>query len=362
MNEQENKNQNLPENQTVQPVNTPEARPEEIKIEPPAAAAKDSVPKKTESRRRQAQAETKKAAAKKKNKRFGPASIAILVVCALVFVGAVAMVIRGITEEQRQRKEIEELKRLEQQYDMTPGSEDEANEVEKQGSDDGKNAPISQVSLDDVSYLKVNNFQQFKDINSDMVAWMYLPGPESIAGLPIDMSVVQTTDNAYYLDHTFRKDSNINGWLFADYENDMRNFGSSYNSVFYGHARSDNMFGGLKYLNEHKDWYENGYNHFIKITTETEETVWQIFSWYETTVDFYYIQVNFDTPDEFVDFATLLQSKNTIKNADGSSAFGTFEFTPDSRIITLSTCKGLDKNVRVAMHAVLVKSQPRTQN
>ncbi len=359
MNENENKN-DLNNTEKAPETKTP------AEAEKKEAAVENSAPQQPVSRRRQAQAANNQPPAKKtkkKNKKFGPVSIVILVVCALVFVGAVAMIIKGVVDEKKQQEEINRLKREDETYSMEAGDETEANQHKRDGEsgESGKNAPISEISLDEISYLKVNNFEHYKEINSDMVAWLYLPGPTDVAGLPIDMSVVQTTDNAYYLDHTFYKNENVNGWLFADYENDMQDIGNSYNSVFYGHARSDNMFGGLKYLNDNPIWYENGYNHFIKITTPTEETVWQVFSWYETRTDFYYIQVNFNSGEEFVDFANLVQSKNAIKDAAGNSVFQTFEFTPDSRIITLSTCKGLDKNVRVAMHAVLVKSQPRQQ-
>lgn len=350
------------ENKNIENEVTPEVS-EETKNEATVTAEATETKTEAVSGGKHAKPEAKKPAKKAKNKKFGPVSIIILIVCALVFVGAVGMIVKGIIDTNKQNAEIDQLKRNDQYYDLTSGDETEANEHNREGEtgESGKNAPISEISLDEIGFLKVNNFEQYKDINSDMVAWMYLPGPSEIAGIPIDMSVVQTTNNSYYLDHTFYKNENVNGWLFADYENDMKDIGNSYNSVFYGHARSDNMFGGLKYLNDHAEWYSNGYNHFIKITTPTEETVWQVFSWYETTIDFYYIKVNFETPESFVDFANTVQSKNMIKNADGSSAFQTFEFTPESRIITLSTCKGLNKNNRVAMHAVLVKSQPRQQ-
>ena len=111
------------------------------------------------------------------------------------------------------------------------------------------------------------------------------------------------------------------------------------------------MFGGLKYLNEKPEWYNNGNNHFIYINTPTERTIWQIFSWYETNVEHYYIKTNFASGQDFVDFVNDLQSRNEI------AAFARYNFTENSRIITFSTCKGLNPNNRVAMHAVLVKSE-----
>lgn len=81
-------------------------------------------------------------------------------------------------------------------------------------------------------------------------------------------------------------------------------------------------------------------------------TVWQVFSWYETTSTADYTRINFSSDQEFIDYANKLQSRNQIPQLQ------TFTFTADSKILTLSTCKGLDESKRVAVHAVLVKSTP----
>lgn len=209
------------------------------------------------------------------------------------------------------------------------------------------------INLEDIAYISGIDFNKLKARNDDTVAWICIPGNDSITGLPVDTAVVQTTDNNYYLSHSFDKSENVNGWIYADYRNNMANITSNYNTVIYGHARSYRMFGGLKNLNETPDWYKNGYNHFIKITTPKDETIWQIFSWHETNVYYNYIQTDFENAQEFIDFATELQDKNELKGY-----FSTFEFTENSRIITLSTCKGSNPANRVAVHAVLVARNP----
>ncbi len=209
------------------------------------------------------------------------------------------------------------------------------------------------IKLEDIAYLSGIDFKMLKQRNSDTVAWICIPGNDSITGLPVDTAVVQTTDNSYYLSHSFDKSDNVNGWIYADYRNNMSNITSNYNTVIYGHARSYRMFGGLKNLNVTPEWYKNGYNHFIKISTPNEETIWQIFSWHETNVYYNYIQTEFTSAQEFIDFATELQDKNELKGY-----FSTFEFSENSRIITLSTCKGSNPANRVAVHAVLVARNP----
>ena len=82
------------------------------------------------------------------------------------------------------------------------------------------------------------DFEKLKETNSDAAAWLYQPGTE------INLPVVHTTDNKFYLKHGFDGASNDAGTLFIDYynEGDFR----ERNTFIYGHARKDrHMFGTL---------------------------------------------------------------------------------------------------------------------
>src|SRR5574344_892497 len=75
--------------------------------------------------------------------------------------------------------------------------------------------------------------------NSDTRAWL------QVTGTNINYPVVQTTNNEYYLKHSFDKSYNSAGWVFADFRNKLD--GTDRNTIFYAHARSDgSMFGSLK--------------------------------------------------------------------------------------------------------------------
>ena len=214
-----------------------------------------------------------------------------------------------------------------------------------------------EIKMNQITYLRVSNLKSLLRVNEDTVGWIYLPGSkEQAKGTPIDTAIVQTTDNEYYLTHTFDKKENENGWVYADYRCNLDSITSNYNTVIYGHARSYKMFGGLKDLDESVEWYSNGYNHFIKINTYYDETVWQIFSWYETDIYFDYIKTDFEDSNDFIRFAYDVQSKNQMEGV-----FEKFEFSENDRILTLSTCKGYDRAVRVAVHAKLVKRNDLTQ-
>ncbi len=220
---------------------------------------------------------------------------------------------------------------------------------------DSSSDPITEVGVDeinikDIPYLNVN-LAKAKEINSEVLGWFYFSGPSSVYGLPINNALMKTTDNDHYLNYNVYNEPNENGAIYMDYRN-YNDILKNRNTIIYGHARSNRAFAGLKYLNTTQRWHLDANNHFIKIQTGDVNTVWQVFSWYETTSTADYTRINFSSDQEFIDYANKLQSRNQIPQLQ------TFTFTADSKILTLSTCKGLDESKRVAVHAVLVKSTP----
>lgn len=216
--------------------------------------------------------------------------------------------------------------------------------------------PEPEVPIDPKEIYSIADFSPFEEVNSDTVGWFYLPCYTDSKGLPIDLPMLYSNDNSYYLSHNFYKEESVNGWLYIASECNGEDITKNRNTLIYAHARSYKMFGGLKNLNLDKAWQENKNNHYIKISTPYEDSVWEIFSWHETTVYDDYWQTAFSSDEEFLSFAQKVQGQDQL------GCFSKFEFTAEDRVITLSTCKGLDENVRVAVHAKLIVSVPRNQN
>jgi len=218
---------------------------------------------------------------------------------------------------------------------------------------DSDSSPVKQVSVNDVEGKKVSflkkDISSYVAVNSDVVGWIYVKGPESVRGLPISAPILQADDNEFYLDHDWKGNKNTSGGsIYAAFNCDMSSLSSNYNTVFYGHAKSMKVFGGLIYLDNAVRWYSDANNHFVLINTENERTVWQIFSWYMVKSTGNYRKISFESGDEFVKYANELQNRNEI------SALKEFDFKTTDRIITFSTCK---RDMRVAVHAVLVRSE-----
>ena len=73
-----------------------------------------------------------------------------------------------------------------------------------------------------------------KSQNSDVVAWLTVPGTE------IDDPVVQAADNDYYLRRTWLGESDVWGSYFLDYECHAREVASLDKvSIIYGHSNGD---------------------------------------------------------------------------------------------------------------------------
>lgn len=178
------------------------------------------------------------------------------------------------------------------------------------------------------------DFKSLKEKNPDTVAWFKLEGTN------IEYPVVKTTDNEFYMNHSFDKSKNSAGWVFMDYRNKLD--GKDQNMVIYGHNRRDgSMFGTLKKILT-KDWLENTDNFIIPFITENEKLRYQVFSVYKIEKENYYITTNFKTNPEFQEFIDKIKSRS-IKN------FGIIPRLGDS-ILTLSTCADND-NYRVVLHA-----------
>ena len=168
-----------------------------------------------------------------------------------------------------------------------------------------------------------------------------------VNGTNINYPIVQTTDNDYYLTHSFDKKYNGAGWVFLDYRNDLENLQD--NTIIYAHARKDRtMFGSLRYaLN--KDWFQNKDNYIINLSTPTENTQWQIVSVYTIPTETYYLISEFGTDESHQKYIDTILGRSVHK-------FDT-SVTIQDKLLTLSTCYTGDN--KMVVHAKLIKKQVR---
>ena len=178
------------------------------------------------------------------------------------------------------------------------------------------------------------DFESLKKINPDTVAWI------KINGIDLSFPVVKTNNNDYYLKHSFDKTYNPCGWIFADFKNKFD--GEDKNIIIYGHNRKDGtMFSSLPQI-LNPDWYNNEENKYITLITEQGEFKYEVFSIYQIKVEEYYLQTNFKSVKEYLNFLNTLKSRST-------KDYGV-ELNANDKILTLSTC-GKENKFRVVLHA-----------
>jgi len=155
--------------------------------------------------------------------------------------------------------------------------------------------------------------------------------------------VVQSDDNEYYLERDLLRRKSSAGSIFMDFENHTDNFDK--NTVIYGHnMRNGSMFHNIRFFLDEEFFREHRY---IFLKTLYEDTVWEIFAFYQTTTDFCYIQTTFTERNPFSLLLKQISEKNFYETD--------IEVDENDCILTLSTCAIESGNNRYALHAKLLR-------
>ncbi len=184
------------------------------------------------------------------------------------------------------------------------------------------------------------DFGKLKEKNSDIVAWLYVPGTK------IDMPIVQADDNTYYLTHDVDREYNSMGWAFADAKNTFPDL--STNTIMYGHTyKRTAIFSNLKNVLD-KKWLNDKSKHVITFDTAKERLTFKVFSVYTTNVTNDYLKINFENAPKYKRYLDR-EKERSIKDFKVNVA-------STDKIITLSTCYVSDSE-RLILHAKLIGSE-----
>ena len=233
-------------------------------------------------------------------------------------------------------KTIEQTETIEEKSEIVEIEETE--KVETIGTNEPPNTPYW-------NYIKMKlidvDFTELKKINSETTGWV------QVSGTNINYPFVSTSNNDFYLNHSFDKSYSKAGWVFADFRNHVD--GTDRNLILYAHGRYDaTMFGTLRNILT-SGWLNNSENFTVRTVNASESALWQVFSVYKIPTTNDYIQTAFANDEEFGRFAEILRSRSTYD----------FKTTvaPTDNILTLSTC--FSSTERVVLHAKLIKRMNR---
>ncbi len=212
----------------------------------------------------------------------------------------------------------------------------------------------SDSSLSDYEIIYKTLYKDFTGLklrNPETKGWIKVAGLEQL-----DYPFVQGRNNTYYTLHDFDKNRSEAGWVFADYRANFENFLP--NTLFHGHSRlNGTMFGSIRKCYT-AEWYNNPSNHYIFITTEKDEFVFQIFSVYKTDIYSGYSDQTFNTKNAYSSFLKRITGWNIIPALS-------YDVSPEDPIITLSTCDGpWGTPDRMVVHAKLIyaKNDPSLES
>lgn len=183
------------------------------------------------------------------------------------------------------------------------------------------------------------DFDALKQINGDTAAWIRFENPEEI-----NYPVVHCMNNETYLTKTFEANDNKLGALFIDARNhaDL----SDYNTIIYGHHMNNgSMFAKLLKYKEKSFWEENRY--FYIYTPDGAAHKYEIFAAgvIKDTAENY--QLNFASPEEFVNYAALVKQGAAYDTGVAVDAA--------AKTVTLSTCTNERDDERFVVHGVEIQ-------
>ncbi len=184
------------------------------------------------------------------------------------------------------------------------------------------------------------DFNALQAINEDVAGWIIIPDTE------INYPIVKSSDNDYYLNHTFEKKVNYAGSIFIDYRQ-ARDF-SDTNTFIYGH----NVYHGTMFaeLEKFKDAQFFNDHPYIYLYTPQGNYRAEVMSMYHTTSSSDSYKIGFGHNQAFLDYVTSIKAKSLHKRE--------VPFEMNDRMITLSTCSyelgGVGSEGRYLVHAKLV--------
>ena len=191
--------------------------------------------------------------------------------------------------------------------------------------------------------LAAIDLEALRAVNSDVVGWIEIPDTE------VSYPVLQTSNNSYYLNHTWKKENSSVGAIFMETTNDPGL--EDFHTIVYGHnMRNGSMFGGLRsYRN--RDYWEA--HPAVYLADDTGVHQYDIFAAYEVGVREIIYRLDIEENNwqgRFLDYAL----RHTVIDTG-------IVPSEDGHILTLSTCTGSGHATRWIIQAVRAEEpEPET--
>ena len=189
----------------------------------------------------------------------------------------------------------------------------------------------------------IASLKDIYELNHDTIGWINISDADRTI---VDLPVLQTEDNEYYLEHDFDGNPSRAGALYADYHAPVTATSRPANIVIYGHNMGTGEYFGqlFDYCNYSMSTGDptniSIYKRFptIKFDTLYKESTYKIFGGMLVNVEEEYGEVfpyhmirDFETKSDFDSFCAEVLDRSTFINPDVDLKYG-------DNLITLSTC------------------------
>ena len=184
--------------------------------------------------------------------------------------------------------------------------------------------------------------KEAKALNSkypDVVGYLKVPGTV------IDTPVFQGLDNDRYLRYNRDNEDTRWGETFLDFRSDSTDLTSMSHIIIYGHNTETNSHFTPLLNYKDRNFFEN--HKYIEFSNLEKTYKFEVFSAYIADTDFYYIDTEFDTVDEYTEFLQNIKLRSIFDS--------NISVTKDDTILTLSTCDYGRDDGRFVVHAKLVQ-------
>lgn len=193
------------------------------------------------------------------------------------------------------------------------------------------------VSAEEKEYL-ANKFKGLLATNSETVAYVYIPGTQ------LDEPVVQTTDNATYLDKRFDGvNEPLMGTVFMDADN-KKDFSDRLTWLF-GHARgskvSDHrMFKDVNYFSR-QDYFDK--HPYVVIETPERKYYYEAVAMIIVPEETAFYRTSFDDAADFEKQLTTIYDTAQVKKPN-------VKVSSKDKYLVLSTCREEDDTIRANLY------------
>lgn len=192
------------------------------------------------------------------------------------------------------------------------------------------------------------DFAELESINPEVIGWIYIPDTG------VDYPVMQSADDEKYLTTTIGNETNITGSIYAESWNSA-NFSDPV-TILYGHTvfddpnkQYDQMFTDL---HKYEDIAFMESDPYIYIYTPEQTIKYQVFSCVNFDDRYLPASYDFSVPESFQNYI------DDLRNTPGAIVNPEVTVNADSKILTLSTCVGLNSDRRLLVSGVEIASEP----